>query len=67
MHLSSCSAAVLAFASVAQAAVLQPRDLLQDLQKQAIQSLKEAEANGGPTKTCTIENASVRQDWYVFL
>ncbi|KAH7378447.1 hypothetical protein DE146DRAFT_320127 [Phaeosphaeria sp. MPI-PUGE-AT-0046c] len=63
MHLPSCSAAVLAFSSITQAAVLQTRDLLQDLQNQAIQSLKEAESNGGPTKSCTTENASVRQDW----
>jgi hypothetical protein len=65
MYLSSCSAAVLALASVAQTTVLHTRDLLQDLQKTAMQSLKEAESNNGSPKSCKIENASVRQDWYI--
>lgn len=63
MRLPNCSIAVLALASVAQAAVLQKCDLLQDLQSQAIQNLKEAESNGGSTKSCTVENATKRQDW----
>lgn len=63
MHLPNYSAVVLAFASVAQSAALQKRELLQDLQQQAIQNLKESGSNSG---TCTVENASIRQDWYMF-
>jgi tyrosinase len=65
MHLPSLSAVVLALAGTIQAAALQPRDLLQDLQDQAMKNLEEAEANGTLEKrSCTLKNAGVRQDWY---
>ena len=64
MHLSGVSSAVLALAGVAHAAALQPRDLLQDLQDQALRNFKEAEANGTIAKgSCSLENAAVRKDW----
>jgi tyrosinase len=64
MYFPSISAAVLALASIAQAAVLQPRDLLQDLQNQALQTLKEAESNGTLTKrSCSLSSAGIRRDW----
>jgi hypothetical protein len=41
-----------------------PHGLLQDLQDQALQNLKEVESNGTLTKTsCSLSNAGVRQDW----
>jgi tyrosinase len=64
MHLPSLSAVVLALASTIQGAALQPRDLLQDLQNQAMQNLKDAETNGTLSKrSCTLRNAVVRRDW----
>jgi tyrosinase len=64
MHLASFSSAVLALTSTVYAAALQPRDLLQDLQDQALQNLKEAEANGTVAKgNCSLANATIRQDW----
>lgn len=57
--------AVLALAGVVQSAALQPRDLLQDLQDQAIAALKEAEANGtvGKRSSCSVFNAPARKNW----
>jgi hypothetical protein len=64
MYLHCISAAVLALASIAQTAALQPRDLLQNLQDQALESLKEAELNGTVAKRkCSLSNAGVRRDW----
>jgi tyrosinase len=64
MYLSGISAAVLALSGITQAAVLQPRDLLQDLQNQALQNLKEAELSGILAKrSCSLSNAGIRQDW----
>jgi tyrosinase len=67
MRLSGFPAAVLALAGVVQSAAIEKRDLLSDLQNQAIENLKAAEANGTLTKRgdCKISNASVRRDWYV--
>jgi tyrosinase len=67
MRLSGFPAAVLALAGVAQSAVIEKRDLLSDLQNQAIENLKAAEANGTLAKRagCNIANASIRRDWYV--
>ena len=65
MRLVSLPTAILALASIAQSAVIEKRDLLADLQSQAIENLKEAEKNGALQKrgSCTIANASVRRDW----
>jgi tyrosinase len=65
MLLFGIPTAVLALVGVVQSAALQPRDLLQDLQDQAIAALKEAEANGtlGKRSSCSIFNAPVRKNW----
>lgn len=65
MLFSGIPTAVLALAGVVQSAVLQPRDLLQDLQDQAIAALKEAETNGtvGKRGSCSVFNAPVRRNW----
>lgn len=57
--------AVLALASVVESAALQRRDVIQDLQDQAIAALKEAETNGtlGRRSSCSIFNAPVRRNW----
>jgi hypothetical protein len=55
---------LVALASMGQCAVLQKRDLLQDLQKKVLDALKEAESKSPTTnRTCTIANAEIRQDW----
>jgi tyrosinase len=64
MHFTIVSAAILALASFAQAAALQPRDLLQDLQNQALANLKAAESSNPIAKrSCSVFNASARRDW----
>jgi tyrosinase len=65
MRFSALPAAILALASVVQSAAVEKRDLLQDLQDQAIAALKEAESNGTLEKrgSCTIANAAIRRDW----
>lgn len=64
MHLIPASSVILAFVSLAQAAARQPRDLLQDLQNQAIANLKEVELNSNAAKrSCSVFNASARRDW----
>jgi tyrosinase len=64
MHLPGFASAALALASTLHAAELQPRNLQQDLQDQALQNFKEAEANGTIAKgSCSLENAAVRKDW----
>ncbi|KAF2999498.1 hypothetical protein E8E13_008840 [Curvularia kusanoi] len=64
MRFFTLSAAVAALAALSEAAALQPRDLLQDLQNQALDNLKEAESNGTLTKrSCSVFNAGVRRDW----
>ncbi|KAH7083569.1 hypothetical protein FB567DRAFT_87419 [Paraphoma chrysanthemicola] len=56
--------AVLALVCIGESAVLQSRDLLQDLQNQAIEALKAAEANGAlERRSCSISNAGIRRDW----
>jgi tyrosinase len=65
MRCSYIATALVALAGVGQSAVLQKRDLLQDLRDQALQALKEAESknpNANKTK-CSISNAEIRQDW----
>jgi hypothetical protein len=59
MRCSYITTTVVALVSVGQC------DLLQDLQKQALDALKEAESKYPNTnKTgCTIANAEIRQDW----
>jgi hypothetical protein len=59
MRYSYITTTLVALASVGQC------DLLQDLQKQALDALKEAESkNSSTNKTgCTIANAEIRQDW----
>jgi len=64
MRLFALPVAVWALTSVVQSAALQPRNLLDDLQKQAMEALKEAESNGTlAKKSCSLSNASVRRDW----
>lgn len=64
MHFFNISAAVVALATLGQAAAVQPRDLLQDLQNQALQNLQEAESNATIAKrSCSVFNAGVRRDW----
>ncbi|KAI4948928.1 hypothetical protein J4E91_005390 [Alternaria rosae] len=67
MRLSSLSTALLAFASAAQSLAVERRDLLSDLQNQALENLKAAEKNGTLEKrgSCSIFNASVRKDWAI--
>ncbi|KAJ5064834.1 hypothetical protein J3E74DRAFT_461510 [Bipolaris maydis] len=57
--------AVLALASVVESAALQRRDVIQDLQDQAIAALKEAETNGNLERrsSCSVFNAPVRRNW----
>ncbi|EUC29314.1 hypothetical protein COCCADRAFT_40308 [Bipolaris zeicola 26-R-13] len=57
--------AVLALASVVESAALQRRDVIQDLQNQAIAALKEAETNGSLERrsSCSVFNAPVRRNW----
>lgn len=60
--------AVLALASAVAAAAVEKRDLIQDLQTQAFEALREAEASGAPvaargSSKCSIRNADVRRDW----
>ena len=65
MRFSALPAAILALTSVVQSAAVEKRDLLQDLQDQAIAALKEAECNGTleERRSCTIANAAIRRDW----
>jgi tyrosinase len=65
MRFCSLPAAILALASLVESAALQPRDLLQDLQDQALAVLKEAETNGTLERraNCNIFNAPVRRNW----
>jgi tyrosinase len=60
MWFSHVSVAILAVAGVAQSAALQKRDLLKDLQDQAIDALKKAQSEGA---SCNLSNASVRRNW----
>lgn len=64
MRLFGIPIALTALAAVVQSAALEKRDLLQDLQDQAIEALKAAESNGIITKRaeCSIFNAGVRKD-----
>lgn len=57
---------ILVLAGVAQAAAVEKRDLLTDLQDQTMENLKAAEANGTLERrgSCNILNAAVRRDWY---
>jgi tyrosinase len=65
MRLSSLPTALLAFAGAAQSLAVEKRDLLSDLQNQALENLKAAEKNGTLERrgSCSILNASVRKDW----
>jgi hypothetical protein len=70
MRFFGASTAILACASVVQSAAIRPRDLLDDLQSQATEALKEAESDEGSLEKrggCSIFNANVRRDWYVDL
>lgn len=65
MRFYGISAVVLALTSVVSSAALVPRDdLLTDLQNQAMEALKQAEANGTLEKrSCSLSNAYARRDW----
>ncbi|KAH8624226.1 hypothetical protein IG631_20965 [Alternaria alternata] len=65
MRFCSLPTAILALASLVESAALQPRDLLQDLQDQALAALKEAERNGTLERRagCNISTAPVRRNW----
>jgi len=65
MRFSGISAIALALASVASSAALKPRnDLLADLQNQAMEALKQAEAEGTLGKrSCSLSNAYARRNW----
>jgi tyrosinase len=69
MRVSGLPAAILALVSVVQSVALEKRDLLQDLQDQALTALREAEANGTLAKRggCSLSKATVRRDWQVLL
>jgi tyrosinase len=65
MRFLTVSAALCAVSGVVQAAAVEKRDLLQDLQNQAMSNLEEAEENGTLQKRggCSLFNAAVRKDW----
>ncbi|KAG9197767.1 hypothetical protein G6514_001047 [Epicoccum nigrum] len=64
MLLFNLSAVVAALAALSNAAALQPRDLLEDLQNTALENLKQEESNSTITKrSCSVFNAGVRRDW----
>lgn len=65
MRFCEISAIALALTSVALSAAVIPRDdLLTDLQNQAMEALKQAEANSTLAKrSCSLSNAHVRRDW----
>lgn len=67
MRLSTLSAALVAVTGVVQAVAVEKRDLLADLQSQALGNLEEAEAEANATVAkrngCSIFNARVRKDW----
>jgi hypothetical protein len=56
---------LLALAATIQSAVAKPQDAVKDLQQQAIAALKKVKVNG--TEGCSVKNAAVRKDWYVYL
>jgi alkylhydroperoxidase/carboxymuconolactone decarboxylase family protein YurZ len=60
MLLFNLSAVVAALAALSNAAALQPRDLLEDLQKAALANLKQEESNS------TITKGAVRSSMPVF-
>lgn len=65
MLLFNLSAVVAALAALSNAAALQPRDLLEDLQNAALANLKQEESNSTITKrSCSVFNSGVRRDWY---
>jgi tyrosinase len=65
MRFCSLPTAVLAFAGAVQSPAVEKRDLLSDLQNQALENLKAAEKNGTLEKSggCSILTATVRKDW----
>jgi len=66
MRFHDLPTAFLALAGVVQSAALDKRDLLQDLQDQAIEALKGQESSGAVVRrSCSLSSASVRKDWYV--
>jgi tyrosinase len=67
MRFSEISAIALTLVSVASSAALLPRnDLLTDLQNQAMEALKQAEASGTIEKrSCSLSNAYARRNWFV--
>lgn len=66
MRTSTLLTAGVALIGIGQSAAVEKRDLLQDLQARAIEALKAAESKNIGTKRadCTLDNASVRKDWY---
>lgn len=65
MRFSTLSFGLFSLTGVVLSAAVEKRDLLQDLQNQALQALKEAESSGTIAKRdgCTIHNAVARRDW----
>jgi tyrosinase len=65
MWLSALSTTFFALTCVIQSIALETRDLLQDLQDQALQALAEAESNGTIAKRagCSILSAAIRKGW----
>lgn len=64
MHILTISFLVGALASIAQGAVLQSWDLLQNLQDQALQNLRETQSNSSIAKRGrSLSTAAVRRDW----
>jgi tyrosinase len=65
MRFSCLPTTVLAFAGAVQSLAVEKRDLLSDLQNQALENLKAAEKNGTLEKRagCSILTATVRKDW----
>jgi hypothetical protein len=58
--LGFCAASVVGAST---ASHLQARDVLDDLQNQAIQALRNASTNGVQERSCSIFSASSRKDW----
>lgn len=64
MHLTGLVAAGLcATSALVSANPVQKRDVLEDVQKQAIAALQNATDNGLAKKSCNIFNAKIRKEW----
>ncbi|KAI1849818.1 hypothetical protein JX265_012284 [Neoarthrinium moseri] len=64
MHFTSLAVfGLCATSALVSATPLQTRDVLEDLQNQALAALRDATDNGLAKKSCSIFNAKIRKDW----